>query len=257
MSTETPWPTPLPSPHDQTPQQLSRTAVRADLVAGAVLTGTGLALGFAVGALWRATAPAVLGVVNQGSAYLAAPEGKTFIGRDGWYGLYACIAAVLLAVFAFLRYRGEGSVGAGIGLAGGGIAGGYIAAWFGAFIGPGRGSIARTVHGVANGATFDLPLSVRATGMIWLWPAVAAGLFFFLLLLFGPTDPEPEPDQLFPVWGEQQEGGSPSENGNGSGSGHGVSGDVGPMIGSSDAAPDEASGGPTEQPPAPPTSSVP
>jgi hypothetical protein len=249
MSTETPWPTPLPSPHDQTPQQLSRTAVRADLGACAVLTGAGLALAFAVGALWRWTAPAVLGVVNQGSAYYAAPEGKTFVGRDGWYALFACIAAVLLALFAFLRYRREGSVGAAIGLAGGGIAGGYLAAWFGGFIGPGRGSISRAVHGVADGTTFNLPLTVRATGVIWLWPAIAAGLFFFLLLLFGPAEPEPDL-QLFPVWGEQQDNGS----GNPSANGHGLSGGGGPMIGSSDVAPDEASGGPTEQPPAPPTS---
>jgi len=293
MSTETPWPTPLPSPHEQTPQQPSRITVRADLRACAVLTTGGLLLALAVGALWRATAPAVLGVVNQGAAYYAAPEGKTFVGRDGWYALFACIAAVLLALFAFLRYRANGSVGATVGLAGGGIAGGYLAAWFGGFVGPGRGSITRAVHGVANGATFNLPVSVRATGVIWLWPAVAAGLFFFLLLLFGPIEPELEPEQQpFPVWGDQPEqergiagaGAGPSANGSLNGSVNGINGAAGPMSnsgmsggvggpaeGSADgAAPDGASGrvsgegsstengssggGPTEQPPTPPTS---
>jgi hypothetical protein len=276
MSTETPWPTPLPSPHDQTPQQPSRIAVRADLGACAVLTAAGLLLAFAVGALWRATAPAVLGVVNQGAAYYAAPEGKTFVGRDGWYALFACIAAVLLALFAFLRYRANGSVGAAIGLAGGGIAGGYLAAWFGGFVGPGRGSITRAVHGVANGATFNLPVSVRATGVIWLWPAVAAGLYFFLLLLFGPIEPElelelePEQEQqAFRAWGEQPEQGGtehgigehgiagPSVNGSSNGI-SGINGVVGPMNGMSGgaggAADNGSSGGPTEQPPTPPTS---
>jgi hypothetical protein len=201
-----PWPTPLPSPQsgqDQLPQRprLSRAAARADLVACAVLAGGSVAAGFGVGALWRATSPAVLGIVSQGAAYLAAPEGKTFVARDGWFAVYACVAAALLAVFAFFRYRGEGSTGAAIALAGGGVAGGYLAAWFGGIIGPGHGSLATAVRGVKDGATFSLPVTLRATGVIWLWPAVAAGLFFFLILLFGPADPELEPEQqLFPGW---------------------------------------------------------
>jgi hypothetical protein len=210
MSTETPWPTPLPSPHpDETPQQLSRAALRADAVAFAVIAAASLVLALAVGALWRWTAPAVLGTASQGSAYYTAPEGKSFIARDGWYALYACIAAVLLALSASLRYRKSASVGAAIGLGAGGIAGGYLAAWFGGVIGPGHGSISRAAHGVADGATFDLPVVVRATGIIWLWPAVAAGLFFFLLLLFGPAEPEFE-DRLFPVWGTEPAAGLPS-----------------------------------------------
>ena len=208
MSTETPWPTPLPSPHsDEDPRVpfLRRPEARYDAAAFAVVAGASVLLSLGVGALWRELSPAVLGVVNQGGVYYAAPEGKTFVARDVWFALFACVAAILLALFAFLRYRRGGSVGAAIALAAGGIGGGYLAAWFGAIIGPGGGSILTAAHGVANGATFDLPMSVRAIGVIWLWPAVAAGVFFFLILLFGPSDPEPEP-QLFPGWGAQESG---------------------------------------------------
>ena len=193
MSTDTPWPTPLPSPpQDGSPQRLSRRDLTADAVAFGVLTVAGLVVALAVGALWRATAPAVLGVFSQGNAYLAAPEGKTFIARDGWFALYACIAAILLALFAFFRYRKDGGTGAALGLAVGGYAGGYLATRFAKLIGPGGGSLTRIVHGLADGSTFKLPLTIRATGVIWLWPAVAVGLFFFLVLLFGPSEPEPE-----------------------------------------------------------------
>lgn len=208
MSTETPWPTPLPSPHsDEDPQLplLRRPETRDDATAFAVVAGASVALSLGVGALWRGFAPAVLGIVNQGGVYYAAPEGKTFIARDGWFAMFACVAAILLALFAFLRYRRGGSVGAAIALAAGGIGGGYLAAWFGAIIGPGGGSILQAAHGVANGASFALPMTVRAIGVIWLWPAVAAGLFFFLMLLFGPSDPEPE-QPLFPGWGAEQNG---------------------------------------------------
>ncbi|HEU5354049.1 MAG TPA: hypothetical protein VFU65_06290 [Actinocrinis sp.] len=202
MSTETPWSTPLPSPHSNEDPQLPflrRPEARDDATALAVVAVASVALSFGVGALWRSLTPAVQGVVNQGGVYYAAPEGETFVARDGWFALFACLAAILLALFAFLRYRRGGSVGAAIALAGGGIGGGYLAAWFGAQIGPGGGSILQAAHGVANGATFALPMSVRAIGVIWLWPAVAAGVFFFLMLLFGPSDPEPEHLQ-FPGW---------------------------------------------------------
>jgi len=262
MSTETPWPTPLPSPHSDEDSQLPflrRPEARVDAAAFAVIAGASVALSFGVGALWRALTPAVQGVVNQGGVYYAAPEGETFVARDGWFALFACIAAILLALFAFLRYRRSGSVGAAIALAAGGIGGGYLAAWFGAMIGPGGGSILQAAHGVANGATFDLPMSIRAIGVIWLWPAVAAGLFFFLILLFGPSDPEPE-QQLYPIWGTELNGAAPhafplpfnaapaghSDIGR-SGIGHGDIGhsNNGVLPGSqTPAAPDEPSGGP-------------
>ena len=209
MSTEMPWPTPLPSPHqDENPQDVPRPKRPEwipDAVAFAVVGAAGLVAAFPVGALWRSAAPAVLGVVSQGNVYLAAPETKTFVARDGWFALFACIAAVLLALFAFLVYRKSASIGAALALAIGGYAGGYLATWFGKVIGPGGGSTTKAADAVANGTNFDLPLFIRATGVVWLWPAVAAGLFFFLMLLFGPS--EPERDQpAFAGWGDASDG---------------------------------------------------
>jgi hypothetical protein len=206
MSTDTPWSTPRPPvPEEPAPEAPGSSApslaLRDDLRAGAITALIALVLAFPVGALWRWVSPPVVGVFSQHVAYYAEPEGKTFIARDGWFAVFACIAALLVSVFAFVRYRKGPSAGAAVGLAGGGIGAAYLAAWFGAYIGPGQGSTARAVAGVADGATFDLPLTVRATGVIWLWPAVAVGLFFFLMLLFGPSEQRaPE----FPGWGAEQ-----------------------------------------------------
>jgi hypothetical protein len=190
MSTDTPWSTPQPSdPEDPASSPGSRPELRADIQACVITALLGVVLAFPVGAMWRWISPPVLGVYSQNTAYYAAPEGETFIARDGWFALFACIAAVLLAVFAFLRYRKQASAGAAAGLALGGFGASYLASWFGAYIGPGQGSISRVIAHLPNGTTFDLPLTIRATGVIWLWPAVAVGLFFFLMLLFGPTDP--------------------------------------------------------------------
>lgn len=206
MSTDTPWSTPRPPvPEDSVPESPgpdSPLDLRDDIRAGAVIALIAVVLAFPVGALWRWVSPPVLGIYSQHVAYYAEPEGKTFIARDGWFALFACIAAILVSVFAFMRYRRGPSAGAAVGLAGGGLGAAYLAAWFGAYIGPGRGSAARVVAHLADGSTFDLPLTVRATGVIWLWPAVAVGLFFFLMLLFGPSEQPRVPE--FPGWGAEQ-----------------------------------------------------
>jgi hypothetical protein len=217
MSTELPWPTPTPSPHqDDNPQGIpgpeKRSEWIADAIAFAVVGGAGLLAAFPVGALWKSTAPAVLGVVSQGNVYLAAPESKTYVARDGWFALYGSIAAVLLALFAFFVYRRRASIGAVLALAIGGFAGGYLATWFGKVIGPGGGSTAKAAQAVAAGTNFDLPLYVRAFGVVWLWPAIAVGLFFFLMLLFGPSEPEREL-ATFPGWGEELSDGQHGQHG--------------------------------------------
>lgn len=190
------WYTPIltgPAPAPAPTGPLAR--VPGDAKAFLGIGVAGIVMGIVVGALWRWISPPIQGVISQGAAYYAAPEGKTFIAQDGWFALLALCAGVLLAVAAFVRCRAAGSLGAILGLGAGGVGGGYFAAWFGTYIGPGHGSIQRTVQGVAENATFSLPMQLRSTGVIWLWPAVAAGLYFFLMLLFGPDDP-PRPGQI-------------------------------------------------------------
>jgi hypothetical protein len=178
---------PAPTPEAASPRFFGR--LPGDVRAFFGIGLAGVVMGVAVGALWRWISPAIQGVITQGAAYYAAPEGKTFIAQDGWFALLALCSGVLLAIVAFVRCRATGSLGAILGLGAGGVGGGYFAAWFGTYIGPGHGSLQRTIQGAAGNATFDLPMQLRSTGVIWLWPAVAAGLYFFLMLLFGPDDP--------------------------------------------------------------------
>lgn len=160
--------------------------------------------GVLVGLIWRAVAPLVQGVVSvsngQKSAYYSNPETKGFVGQDGTFGICAAVAGILLAVAAFVWFRRRGPVGAAVALAGAGIGAAYFASWFGTWLGPGHGSIFAAAQNVPNNGTFNLPLTIGATGVIWLWPAIAVGLYFLLMLIFGPSDPEPE-DQ-FPQWAD-------------------------------------------------------
>jgi hypothetical protein len=177
-------------------------------VLSALMLGAACVLaGAVVGVVWRYLAPMVQGVVSvtngQKAAYYADPETKGFVGQDGTFAICGAVAAVLLAVVAFLWLRTRGPVGAAVGLAGGGIGAGYLAARLGSWLGPGHGSIITAAQNVPNNGTFDLPLQVSATGVIWLWPAVAVGLYFLLMLVFGPNDPDPaEEEYTFPQWAD-------------------------------------------------------
>lgn len=176
---------------------------------GALIIGAAsLAAGVVAGLAWRYLAPMVQGVVSisdgQKSAFYADPETKAFVGQDGVFAICAAVAAVLLAVAAFLWLRLRGPVGAALGLGGCGIGAAYLAAWIGGRLGPGGGSIVAAAQNVPNNGSFDLPLRVGATGVIWLWPAIAVGLYFLLMLVFGPADPDGDggDEHAFPQWAD-------------------------------------------------------
>jgi len=162
--------------------------------------------GLAVAVVWRAVAPMVQGVVTvsngEKSAYYANPETKAFVGQDGTFAICVAVAAVLLALVAFVWFRHRGPLGAVLALGGAGIGAAYFASWFGVWLGPGHGSIIASAQNVANNATFDLPMQLSATGVVWLWPAIAVGLYFLLMLVFGPNDPEAEDQYQFPQWAD-------------------------------------------------------
>lgn len=177
-------------------------------VFGALVVGAAsVVVGVVVGVAWRYLAPLVQGVVSitdgQRSAFYANPETKGFVGQDGTFAICAAVAAVLLAVAAFVWLRRRAPIGAAVALGGGGIGAAYLAAWFGTWLGPGHGSIVASAQNVPNNGTFDLPLQLGATGVIWLWPAIAVGLYFLLMLVFGPNDPDPaEQEYAFPQWAD-------------------------------------------------------
>jgi hypothetical protein len=160
-----------------------------------------------VGAAWRYLAPPVQGVITvadgQKAVYYENPETKGFVGQDGTFAVCAVVAGVLLALAAFAWFRRRAPIGVALALGGAGIGAAYLAAWFGVWLGPGRGDVVASTQGVPADKVFDLPLKLGATGVIWLWPAVAVGLYFLLMLVFGPVDPEPEPPQYeFPQWAD-------------------------------------------------------
>lgn len=178
-----------------------------EVLGALVLGAASLVAGVVVGVVWRYLAPLVQGVVSitdgERSAFYANPETKGFVGQDGVFAICGVVAAALLAGAAFLWFRKRAPIGAGLALGGAGIGAAYLASWFGTWLGPGRGSIVASAQNVPNNGTFDLPLRLSATGVIWLWPAVAVGLFFLLMLVFGPNDPdEQEPEYAFPQWAD-------------------------------------------------------
>jgi hypothetical protein len=163
--------------------------------------------GLAVAVVWREVAPLVQGVVSisngQKSAYYEDPETKGFVGQDGTFGICAAAAAVILAVIAFIWFRKRGPVGAALALGGAGLGAAYFASWFGVWLGPGHGSIVASAQNVGNNQLFNLPMQLSATGVIWLWPAIAVGLYLLLMLVFGPNDPDPEQEfPGFPQWAD-------------------------------------------------------
>jgi hypothetical protein len=178
-----------------------------EAVTAGLLGLASLLAGVLVAVVWRYTAPMAVGLVSvsggQRSAYYEDPETKAFVGQDGTFAICAAVAAVLLAVAAFVWFRRRGPVGAALALAGAGIGAAYLASWIGTRLGPGRGSIVAAAQNVPNNGTFDLPLSIGATGVMWLWPAIAVGLYFLLMLVFGPSDPDPAEEQhAFPQWAD-------------------------------------------------------
>jgi hypothetical protein len=178
-----------------------------EVLGALVLGAASLVAGLVAGVAWRYLAPLVQGVVSitdgERSAFYANPETKGFVGQDGVFAICGVAAAALLAGAAFLWFRKRAPIGAGLALGGAGIGAAYLASWFGTWLGPGRGSIVASAQNVPNNGTFDLPLRLSATGVIWLWPAVAVGLFFLLMLVFGPNDPdEQEPEYAFPQWAD-------------------------------------------------------
>lgn len=180
-----------------------------EAVGALVISALSLVAGVVVGVVWRYLAPSVQGVITvsngQKAAYYENPETKGFVGQDGTFAVCAVVAGVLLALAAFTWFRRRAPIGVALALAGAGLGAAYLGAWFGIWLGPGRGDVIASTKGVAVNAVFDLPLKIGATGVIWLWPAVAVGLYFLLMLVFGPSDPEPEPEPPgyeFPQWAD-------------------------------------------------------
>ncbi|MCI0688755.1 MAG: hypothetical protein L0Y54_16190 [Sporichthyaceae bacterium] len=161
---------------------------RADLSAALIVTAMSLVSGVAAGFAWHAFAPKIEMVVRGDSAIPAQPEGEALIGVDGRFGLIAAGAGVLGAIVAFLWFRRR-SIGVVCAL----LAAGYLAARLAAYVGGWLGPDALSTHlGEPDGTRFLLPLQLRATGVMLLWPIAALLVYLALTLLFDRDDRPPE-----------------------------------------------------------------
>ncbi|HEV2636884.1 MAG TPA: hypothetical protein VGX23_17155 [Actinocrinis sp.] len=170
-----------------------------DVVALLSTAAISVLLSVPVAWIWVQLAPAVQGVVIPGNLDYAAPESEGPIGQDVTLGIICLVVGLLAAAAAFLVFRRKGTVGAVLGLAGGGLGGGYLAAELAGWFGPGHGrSLQQMIVGLPADKVIDLPLHLRATGVLWFWPVAAIALYLLLVVLFGPVEPQPADPQAWP-----------------------------------------------------------
>lgn len=191
------------TPHDQppsegpvglptagrTPEQAAerRAELREGAFAGAAVAVAGLLLG----ALWAWLAPKVPLISDGKAVYLKSTEGEQAIGADGTFALLALGFGVLSAVVVFLVRR-RGGIPLVAGLAAGSLLGALIGWRLGIRLGPASDVVA-AAKSAGKGVVFDAPLKLSAKGVLLAWPLAAMAVHLVLTAVFGPRDPEPEP----------------------------------------------------------------
>ncbi|MEU7042438.1 hypothetical protein AB0A77_15420 [Streptomyces varsoviensis] len=191
------------TPHEQPPEQppaggahpqdepaehpgLARELRQAAVVAVAVAVA-----GVLLGLLWLWLAPRMPLVSDERAVYLKDPEGEQAIGMDGTFVLLALGFGVLSSAVVFWLRR-RGGIALVIGLAIGGLLASVIAWRLGIWFGPDTDIVA-AARSAGKGVVFDAPLKLSAKGALLAWPFAAMVVHLVLTALFGPRDPEPEP----------------------------------------------------------------
>jgi hypothetical protein len=178
--------------------------LRREVGVGAALAVAVAAPGALVGALWVWTAPRAQAVVGDGGVFLTEPEGQAAIATDGRFAVLGAVVGLLCGLLGFVLVRQRG-VATALGLAAGGLAGSVLAWRLGAWLGPEAVSVA--AKGAAAGTRLDLPLELRATGVLLVWPLVAVASFLVLTAALvreepqgaWPSAPEEPPAEERPV----------------------------------------------------------
>jgi hypothetical protein len=152
--------------------------VRRDVYVGGWIVATLALAGIALGLVWQAVSPRSAGLVIQPGA-IVPDETEAFIGTDGWFALLTAIAGLIAALLVWTRrsWRGPAAV---VALALGGVVGALVTALVGHLAGGGlsTGKV---------GALITLPVSLHATGLLFLEAAVAV-LIYGLLVAFTTRD---------------------------------------------------------------------
>ncbi|MGW4030924.1 ABC transporter permease [Streptomyces sp. NPDC004838] len=174
------------------PGDPGRSGLRADLRDGAIVLVAMAVLGVALGLLWLWLAPRVPLVSDGKAVFLQDTEGEESIGADGTFALLGLAFGVVTAAAVFW-FRRSGGIVLVAALALGGLLGSVLAWRVGLWFGPTNDVVAHA-KAVGEGVTFDAPLKIKAYGVLLAWSLAAMAAHLSLTALFGPRDPQPEPD---------------------------------------------------------------
>ncbi|MEV0279648.1 ABC transporter permease [Streptomyces sp. NPDC050610] len=183
--------------HPSAQQEPTDPGTARELRQAAVVAVAVAVAGVLLGLLWLWLAPRIPLISDDRAVYLKDPEGEQAIGMDGTFVLLALGFGVLSAAVVFWLRR-RGGIALVVGLAVGGLLASVIAWRLGVWLGP-ETDIVAAARSAGKGVAFDAPLKLSAMGTLLAWPFVAMVVHLVLTALFGPRDPEPEPQWPAPA----------------------------------------------------------
>jgi hypothetical protein len=172
------------------PSAPARRGWLCDLRVGAAVTGAVTAAGLLGALAWWLVAPTPAVRSVEGGVQLVAPNGKAWVGNEGWFVVVAVVVAVACAAVAYRWTRRHG-VAVVIGLAVGGLLASLVMWRVGVWLGP--DPLADQARHAAPGAVLHLPLALRAKGVLFAWPLVSVVITFGLVAGLQQPDPAPTP----------------------------------------------------------------
>jgi hypothetical protein len=154
------------------PPSLRRVVVEALLVC--------LVAGLLVGLLWFLLAPQFSVEMVGEELRPSGPMGENQFGTDAWFAVISGVAGVLIALVLFTRHRHR-PVATVCALAAAGLVGSAVAWRLGVLLGP--DPVTGTLQDMADGTRLDLPLDLRASGVLLAWPIASVATVVVMSLL--------------------------------------------------------------------------
>jgi hypothetical protein len=136
--------------------------------------------GLIVGLMWLLLAPQFAVEIVGGELRPAGPMGENQFGADAWFAVISGAAGVLIALVLFTRHRHR-PIATVCALAAAGLVGSAVAWRLGVLLGP---DPVTGAEDMADGTRLDLPLDLRATGVLLAWP-IASVATVVIMVLFG------------------------------------------------------------------------
>lgn len=157
----------------------------------AALTVLGcLVLGALMGVVWSRLAPTAPLSVTEAGAVLDETASGSLIADDGWFAVLGGGLGLVTAILGWLGWRHR-VLAVGTGLTVGSLLGGLLAWRVGGWLGPAPLHVQAV--GAQVGAVLHMPLTIRATAVLLVWPIT--GLITLFALVAGAEE-EPVPVAL-------------------------------------------------------------